>query len=123
MRDTGRTIGAQARGAIGATLCSAAADTGRAGRPAVAARSAVTAVAGVAAAHGAVSARPAGGAGAGAGLDARVIALGLVWVGARVGAPVMLDGQEIGIYTSVCQEFALALIKRSADSSSIQIGS
>ena len=44
-------------------------------------------------------------------------------VGARVGAPVMLDGQEIGIYTSVCQEFALALIKRSADSSSIQIGS
>ena len=44
-------------------------------------------------------------------------------VGARVGAPLMLDGQEIGIYTSVCQEFALALIKRSADSSSIQIGS
>ena len=44
-------------------------------------------------------------------------------VGARVGAAVMLDGQEIGIYTSVCQEFALALIKRSADSSSIQIGS
>ncbi|MCX6536223.1 MAG: hypothetical protein NT119_06690 [Actinobacteria bacterium] len=44
-------------------------------------------------------------------------------VGARFGAPVMLDGQEIGIYTSVCQEFALALIKRSADSSSIEIGS
>ena len=44
-------------------------------------------------------------------------------VGARVGAPVMLNGQEIGIYTSVCQDFALALIKRSADSSSIQIGS
>ena len=44
-------------------------------------------------------------------------------VSARVGAPVMLDGQEIGIYTSVCQEFALALIKRSKDSSSIQIGS
>ena len=43
--------------------------------------------------------------------------------GARVGAPVVLDGIEIGIYTSVCQDFALALIKRSADSSSIQIGS
>ena len=42
--------------------------------------------------------------------------------GARVGAAVVLDGQEIGIYTSVCQEFALALIKRSADSSSIEIG-
>ena len=42
--------------------------------------------------------------------------------GARVGEPVVLDGQEIGTYTSVCQEFALALIKRSADSSSIQIG-
>jgi folate-binding protein YgfZ len=42
--------------------------------------------------------------------------------GARVGEPVMLNGQEIGIYTSVCQDFALALIKRSADSSSIQIG-
>jgi tRNA-modifying protein YgfZ len=42
--------------------------------------------------------------------------------GARVGGPVVLDGQEIGIYTSICKEFALALIKRSADSSSIQIG-
>ena len=42
--------------------------------------------------------------------------------GARVGAAVVLDGQEIGIYTSVCQEFALALIKRSADSGSIEIG-
>lgn len=42
--------------------------------------------------------------------------------GARVGEPVVLNGQEIGTYTSVCQEFALALIKRSADSSSIQIG-
>ena len=42
--------------------------------------------------------------------------------GARVGAAVVVDGQEIGIYTSVCQEFALALIKRSADSSSIEIG-
>ena len=41
--------------------------------------------------------------------------------GVRVGEPVMLNGQEIGVYTSVCQEFALALIKRSADSSSIQI--
>ncbi|CAB5066571.1 unannotated protein [freshwater metagenome] len=40
---------------------------------------------------------------------------------ARVGEPVVLNGQEIGIYTSVCQDFALALIKRSADSSSIQI--
>ena len=43
--------------------------------------------------------------------------------GARVGEPVILDGQEIGVYTSVCQEFALALIKRSADSRSIEIGS
>ncbi|MDA3016693.1 MAG: hypothetical protein O2841_01495 [Actinomycetota bacterium] len=43
--------------------------------------------------------------------------------GARVGEPVVLDGQEIGVYTSVCQEFALALIKRSADSRSIEIGS
>ncbi len=43
--------------------------------------------------------------------------------GARAGEPVVLDGQEIGIYTSVCQEFALALIKRSADSRSIEIGS
>ncbi len=42
--------------------------------------------------------------------------------GARVGAAVVLDGQEIGIYTSVSQEFALALIKRSADSGSIEIG-
>ena len=41
--------------------------------------------------------------------------------GARVGAPVVLDGHEIGIYTSVCQEFSLALIKRSADCSSIEI--
>ena len=43
--------------------------------------------------------------------------------GARAGAPVVLDGQEVGIYTSVCQDFALALIKRSADSRSIEIGS
>ena len=43
--------------------------------------------------------------------------------GARAGEPVVLEGQEIGIYTSVCQEFALALIKRSADSRSIEIGS
>lgn len=43
-------------------------------------------------------------------------------VGARVGAPVILDGQEIGTYTSVCEEFALALIKRSADIGSIEIG-
>ena len=42
--------------------------------------------------------------------------------GARAGAPVVLDGQEIGIHTSVCQDFALALIKRSADSRSIEIG-
>ena len=42
--------------------------------------------------------------------------------GARVGEPVVLNGQEIGVYTSVYQDFALALIKRSADSSSIQIG-
>jgi folate-binding protein YgfZ len=42
--------------------------------------------------------------------------------GVRVGEPVVLNGQEIGTYTSVCQDFALALIKRSADSSSIQIG-
>ncbi len=42
--------------------------------------------------------------------------------GARVGAAVVVDGQEIGIYTSVSQEFALALIKRSADSGSIEIG-
>jgi len=41
--------------------------------------------------------------------------------GVRVGEPVVLNGQEIGTYTSVCQDFALALIKRSADSSSIQI--
>jgi len=41
--------------------------------------------------------------------------------GARVGEPVVLNGQEIGVYTSVCQDFALALIKRSADSSSIQV--
>lgn len=43
--------------------------------------------------------------------------------GAKVGEPVVLDAQEIGIYTSVCPEFALALIKRSADSRSIEIGS
>jgi folate-binding protein YgfZ len=42
--------------------------------------------------------------------------------GASVGAPVVLDGEEIGIYTTVCQKFALALIKRSADSRSIEIG-
>ena len=43
-------------------------------------------------------------------------------VGASAGAPVVLNGEEIGMYTSVCQEFALALIKRSADSRSIEIG-
>lgn len=43
--------------------------------------------------------------------------------GAKAGEPVVLDAQEIGIYTSVCSEFALALIKRSADSRSIEIGS
>ncbi len=43
--------------------------------------------------------------------------------GARAGEPVILDAQVVGIYTSVCQEFALALIKRSADSRSIEIGS
>ncbi|MFM8721398.1 MAG: YgfZ/GcvT domain-containing protein [Acidimicrobiaceae bacterium] len=42
--------------------------------------------------------------------------------GASAGAPVVLNGEEIGMYTSVCQEFALALIKRSADSRSIEIG-
>ncbi len=42
--------------------------------------------------------------------------------GARAGDPVVLNGEEIGRYTSVCQEFALALIKRSADSRSIEIG-
>ncbi|MFM7257678.1 MAG: YgfZ/GcvT domain-containing protein [Acidimicrobiaceae bacterium] len=42
--------------------------------------------------------------------------------GASAGAPVVLNGEEIGMYTSVCQEFALALIKRSADSHSIEIG-
>ena len=42
--------------------------------------------------------------------------------GARAGEPVVLNGEDIGIYTSVCQEFALALIKRSADSRSIEIG-
>jgi folate-binding protein YgfZ len=42
--------------------------------------------------------------------------------GASAGAPVVLNGEEIGLYTSVCQEFALALIKRSADSRSIEIG-
>jgi hypothetical protein len=42
--------------------------------------------------------------------------------GANAGAPVVFNGEEIGIYTSVCQEFALALIKRSADSRSIEIG-
>ena len=41
--------------------------------------------------------------------------------GASAGAPVVLNGEEVGIYTSVCQEFALALIKRSADSRSIEI--
>ena len=43
-------------------------------------------------------------------------------VGASAGEPVVLNGEEIGMYTSVCQEFALALIKRSADSRSIEIG-
>ena len=43
-------------------------------------------------------------------------------VGASAGAPVVLNGEEIGMYTSVCQEFGLALIKRSADSRSIEIG-
>jgi folate-binding protein YgfZ len=43
-------------------------------------------------------------------------------VGASAGAPVVLNGEEIGMYTSVCQEFALALIKRTADSRSIEIG-
>jgi folate-binding protein YgfZ len=42
--------------------------------------------------------------------------------GASAGAPVVLNGEEIGMYTSVCQEFALALIKRTADSRSIEIG-
>lgn len=42
--------------------------------------------------------------------------------GASVGSSVELDGVEIGIYTTVADEIALALIKRSADSSSIQIG-
>jgi hypothetical protein len=42
--------------------------------------------------------------------------------GASAGAPVVLNGEEVGIYTSVCQDFALALIKRSADSRSIEIG-
>ena len=41
---------------------------------------------------------------------------------ARAGEPVVLGGQTIGIYTSVCQELALALIKRWADSSSLEIG-
>lgn len=43
--------------------------------------------------------------------------------GAKVGEPVVVDAIEIGLYTSVCQDFALALIKRSADSRSIEIGS
>jgi len=43
-------------------------------------------------------------------------------VGASAGAPVVLNGEEIGMYTSVCQEFGLALIKRTADSRSIEIG-
>ena len=43
--------------------------------------------------------------------------------GAKPGDAVVVDGQTIGRYTSVCQEFALALIKRSANSSSIEIGS
>ncbi|MFM7820743.1 MAG: YgfZ/GcvT domain-containing protein [Actinomycetota bacterium] len=43
--------------------------------------------------------------------------------GARVGDAVIIDTQDAGIYTSVCQEFALALIKRSADARSIEIGS
>lgn len=42
--------------------------------------------------------------------------------GATTGSSVVLDGVDIGTYTTVADEIALALIKRSADSSSIQIG-
>jgi folate-binding Fe-S cluster repair protein YgfZ len=41
---------------------------------------------------------------------------------ATAGSSVELDGNEIGRYTTVASEIALALIKRSADSSSIEIG-
>lgn len=43
--------------------------------------------------------------------------------GATTGSIVELDGKDIGIYTTVVGEIALALIKRNAESSSIQIGS
>ena len=42
---------------------------------------------------------------------------------ATAGSSVELNGKEIGRYTTVASEIALALIKRSADSSSIEIGS
>lgn len=42
--------------------------------------------------------------------------------GAQAGDAVVIGAQDAGIYTSVCQEFALALIKRSADARSIEIG-
>lgn len=41
---------------------------------------------------------------------------------ATAGSSVELNGKEIGRYTTVANEIALALIKRSADSSSIEIG-
>lgn len=41
--------------------------------------------------------------------------------GATCGASVVLDGKDIGIYTTVVGDIALALIKRSADSSSLEI--
>jgi len=41
--------------------------------------------------------------------------------GATCGASVILDGKDIGIYTTVVGDIALALIKRSADSSSLEI--
>ena len=41
---------------------------------------------------------------------------------ATAGSSVELNGNEIGRYTTVVSEIALALIKRSADSSSIEIG-
>ena len=41
---------------------------------------------------------------------------------ATAGSSVELNGKEIGRYTTVASEIALALIKRSADSSSIEIG-
>ena len=41
--------------------------------------------------------------------------------GATCGASVVLDGKDIGIYTTVVGNIALALIKRSADSSSLEI--